>query len=215
MEPLMTVADVAKYLKVIPRTVYSFLETGTLKGIKIGRSWRIRRQDLEKLADESATPAFDHYGNSRGAVGTDVARTLSMELLSLADDESSDLIQLIRTIVSERRLRRLKRAFDMLPCAALVVDAAGNVTEANSAAARLFKSTESELKNMNIASLPGMRAFAEIEGIVEVAQRAGGNAVVLPLDGRQEGKPLIRCVLACSSGPGEAIVQLCCGCPLD
>ena len=49
MGELMTTAEVAKVLRVHEETVREKLRHGTLKGIKIGTVWRIKREDLDKF----------------------------------------------------------------------------------------------------------------------------------------------------------------------
>lgn len=50
MEPdLLTPEDAAKVLKVKPETIREWLRTGKLKGLRAGRLWRIRPDDLEKF----------------------------------------------------------------------------------------------------------------------------------------------------------------------
>ena len=44
---LMTVKDVADYLKVTIYAVYSWLGDGRLKGFKAGDVWRVKREDVE------------------------------------------------------------------------------------------------------------------------------------------------------------------------
>lgn len=44
-----TVDEVAKQLQVLPATVREWLKSGQLKGIKIGRLWRIRQEELDKF----------------------------------------------------------------------------------------------------------------------------------------------------------------------
>ncbi|HEX6971156.1 MAG TPA: helix-turn-helix domain-containing protein [Limnochordia bacterium] len=46
MEALLTPAQVAKRLQVAERTVYEWLRTGKLPGIRMGRLWRIEEQAL-------------------------------------------------------------------------------------------------------------------------------------------------------------------------
>lgn len=55
---LLTVEEVAAYLRVAPNTVYRWCRSGRLTGIKIGKEWRISRQHLDQfLADRvSAVP---------------------------------------------------------------------------------------------------------------------------------------------------------------
>jgi excisionase family DNA binding protein len=44
---LLTVEEISTYLRVAPNTVYRWCRGGKLKGIKIGKEWRIPRQQLE------------------------------------------------------------------------------------------------------------------------------------------------------------------------
>lgn len=43
---IMTVSEVAKYLKISEMTAYKMVQNGTIPGFKIGRGWRIQRADL-------------------------------------------------------------------------------------------------------------------------------------------------------------------------
>jgi excisionase family DNA binding protein len=44
---LLTPEQVADYLQVRTRTVAGWLRKGSLPGIRLGRLWRVRRQELE------------------------------------------------------------------------------------------------------------------------------------------------------------------------
>ena len=46
--PLFTVAEAARYLRVHEQTVYSLLRSGRLKGVKVGREWRIHKEALDE-----------------------------------------------------------------------------------------------------------------------------------------------------------------------
>ena len=46
-EKLLTVKDVAKVLLVKPTTIRKWLKAGKLKGMKMGRLWRVRESELE------------------------------------------------------------------------------------------------------------------------------------------------------------------------
>jgi putative molybdopterin biosynthesis protein len=48
-EKVYTVEQVAEQLKVHPRTVYRLLDAGELKGIKVGRQWRITPEALNSF----------------------------------------------------------------------------------------------------------------------------------------------------------------------
>jgi excisionase family DNA binding protein len=49
---IMTLQEVAAYLKLAERTVYLYAQRGQLPGIKIGSAWRFRRTDLDAWLDE-------------------------------------------------------------------------------------------------------------------------------------------------------------------
>lgn len=50
---LLTPEDAAKALLVKPTTVREWLKTGKLKGIKVGRLWRVRESELEAFLRRS------------------------------------------------------------------------------------------------------------------------------------------------------------------
>lgn len=47
MERVLTVSEVAERLSVHPKTVYNMLERGELRGVKVGRVWRVPSEELE------------------------------------------------------------------------------------------------------------------------------------------------------------------------
>lgn len=47
MEELLTPEEVAKIVKVQPKTVREWIKTGQLKAHKVGRAWRVERPALE------------------------------------------------------------------------------------------------------------------------------------------------------------------------
>ena len=51
-EKLLTVEDAAKVLLVKPTTIREWLKSGKLKGVKMGRLWRVRESDLETFIKE-------------------------------------------------------------------------------------------------------------------------------------------------------------------
>lgn len=46
-EQIMTVREVAEYLKLTEKTAYRLAAAGKLPGFKVGGSWRFRRSDVE------------------------------------------------------------------------------------------------------------------------------------------------------------------------
>jgi len=51
-ESLMTVEDVAKYLKLKPQTIYKWAQDGTIPAIKLGKEWRFRLSIIDKWLDQ-------------------------------------------------------------------------------------------------------------------------------------------------------------------
>ncbi len=52
---IMTVEDVAKYLKLKPQTVYKWAQQGQIPGTKLGKEWRFRRRIIDEWIDTSIT----------------------------------------------------------------------------------------------------------------------------------------------------------------
>jgi excisionase family DNA binding protein len=52
-QTLMDIKQVAAYLKINEATAYTWAQSGKLPGIKIGRIWRFRREDIEAWLDEN------------------------------------------------------------------------------------------------------------------------------------------------------------------
>ena len=48
-DEIMTVDDVAAYLKLSKITVYKLSQKGELPGFRIGNSWRFRKAEIEKM----------------------------------------------------------------------------------------------------------------------------------------------------------------------
>ncbi len=48
---IMTVEDVARYLKLKPQTVYKWAQEGRIPATKLGKEWRFRRRILDEWID--------------------------------------------------------------------------------------------------------------------------------------------------------------------
>lgn len=51
-DEVLTLQEVADFLKVSPMTVYRRIDDGQLKAFKLGKAWRIRREDLDAFIDQ-------------------------------------------------------------------------------------------------------------------------------------------------------------------
>jgi excisionase family DNA binding protein len=61
-EPVLTIKDVARLLKLTEKTVYAMAKKGELPAFKIRGQWRIRREDFEnwiRSHSERARPTED------------------------------------------------------------------------------------------------------------------------------------------------------------
>jgi PTS system nitrogen regulatory IIA component len=52
-DSLMDIKQIASYLQINEATAYSWAQSGKLPGIKIGRIWRFRREDIESWLDQN------------------------------------------------------------------------------------------------------------------------------------------------------------------
>ena len=55
-ERFYSIEDIAKILNVSDGAVRKWLKAGALKGIKLGRIWRIRESDLDRFLRERENP---------------------------------------------------------------------------------------------------------------------------------------------------------------
>lgn len=59
-DEIMTLKEVAEYLKVAEKTVYRLVADGKLPGFKVGGSWRFKRVDIDAwIAAQSKAVARD------------------------------------------------------------------------------------------------------------------------------------------------------------
>ncbi|MEW6275505.1 MAG: helix-turn-helix domain-containing protein [Bacillota bacterium] len=51
-EVIMTLDEVAEYLKIKKKTLYNLVQQGKLPGFKVGGAWRFKREDLDLWIEE-------------------------------------------------------------------------------------------------------------------------------------------------------------------
>jgi excisionase family DNA binding protein len=51
-DEILTIQEIAEYLKLNEKTAYRLASEGKLPGFKVGGSWRFKRIDLEKWIEE-------------------------------------------------------------------------------------------------------------------------------------------------------------------
>ncbi|MBX6377927.1 MAG: helix-turn-helix domain-containing protein [Clostridia bacterium] len=83
MERLLTPEEVADQLRVTRRTVYEWLRTGRLRGLRAGQFWRIRPEDVEAFLEtgdeEERLSAEDLEAVRRGLEDVRAGRLKSLE----------------------------------------------------------------------------------------------------------------------------------------
>ena len=52
LEDRHTVREVARYKRVTDKTIYNWIQSGTLPAKKVGKQWLIRREDLLRVEEE-------------------------------------------------------------------------------------------------------------------------------------------------------------------
>jgi excisionase family DNA binding protein len=50
-DEMLTIDDLASYLKLKPQTIYKWAQSGKLPGAKFGKEWRFRRSSIERWID--------------------------------------------------------------------------------------------------------------------------------------------------------------------
>lgn len=51
-DEILTLKEVAEYLKLAEKTAYRLAAEGNLPGFKVGGSWRFKREDIESWIEE-------------------------------------------------------------------------------------------------------------------------------------------------------------------
>ena len=67
-DEMLTIEELAAYLKLKPQTIYKWAQTGKIPGAKFGKEWRFRRSTIERWID-SHIPAFDDPGPKEAGGG--------------------------------------------------------------------------------------------------------------------------------------------------
>src|SRR5450631_3099018 len=76
-DPWLTVSQVSEELKLHPATVRSWVKSGRLAAVRAGRTWRVRRSEVDRALLSDASPAYarQEAGASSGVAPSEPART--------------------------------------------------------------------------------------------------------------------------------------------
>ena len=86
MHEIMTIEEVAKYLRVSERTVYDWAQKGDLPGGKLGTTWRFKREDVENWVNERLSTSS--HPTSPKASGDSLLKKERILLLEAADKQT-------------------------------------------------------------------------------------------------------------------------------
>ncbi len=61
MDDIMTLEEVAKYLKLKPQTIYAWVQDGKIPAAKLGKEWRFKKTLIDKWFNEHIDEKFSKY----------------------------------------------------------------------------------------------------------------------------------------------------------
>jgi excisionase family DNA binding protein len=73
-DEMLTIDDLAAYLKLKPQTIYRWAQSGKLPGAKFGKEWRFRRSTIERWIDEQMGSAEGNSEEATPGRGTRAAK---------------------------------------------------------------------------------------------------------------------------------------------
>jgi len=75
-DPWLTVPQVSDELKLHPATVRAWVNSGRLAAVRAGRTWRVRRSEVDRALMSGASPAYVRQeASSPRSAQTDASRT--------------------------------------------------------------------------------------------------------------------------------------------
>jgi len=61
MEDIMTLEEVAKYLKLKPQTIYNWAQDGKIPAAKLGKEWRFKKTIIDKWFNQYIDEKFSKF----------------------------------------------------------------------------------------------------------------------------------------------------------
>ena len=61
MEEIMTIEEIAKYLKLKPQTIYTWAQNGKIPAAKLGKEWRFKKTVIDKWFNQHIDQRFSEY----------------------------------------------------------------------------------------------------------------------------------------------------------
>jgi PTS system nitrogen regulatory IIA component len=60
-EEIMTIEEVAKYLKLKPQTIYTWVQDGKIPAAKLGKEWRFKKSIIDRWFDQHIDDKFNGF----------------------------------------------------------------------------------------------------------------------------------------------------------
>jgi excisionase family DNA binding protein len=61
MNDIMTLEEVARYLKLKPQTIYTWAQNNKIPAAKLGKEWRFRKSIIDKWFNDHINEDFSSY----------------------------------------------------------------------------------------------------------------------------------------------------------
>ncbi|AKJ65277.1 PTS sugar transporter subunit IIA [Kiritimatiella glycovorans] len=102
---IMTLEEVAEYLRVSERTVYDWAQKGVLPGGKLGTAWRFRRADIEDWVNRRLGSASEESAGSARRSGLGGVLTSERVIFPDADTKQGVLETLVEVLSTAPEIR--------------------------------------------------------------------------------------------------------------
>ena len=89
MHEIMTIEEVAAYIRVSERTVYDWAQKGDLPGGKLGTTWRFKREDVENWVNSRLSSKAT---SSTASAGVTSSSTLTAERVIVLEEADKDTV---------------------------------------------------------------------------------------------------------------------------
>lgn len=70
-DPWLTVPEVSEQLKLHPATIRAWVKSGRLAAVRAGRTWRVRRSEVDRALLADASPAYPRTPAASGSPATE------------------------------------------------------------------------------------------------------------------------------------------------
>ena len=61
MDEIMTLEEVAKYLRLKPQTIYTWAQNNKIPAAKLGKEWRFKKSVIDKWFNQHINEKFSDY----------------------------------------------------------------------------------------------------------------------------------------------------------